>query len=62
VVSSSSSVSFSLSRIIFVLKPACGVIKKDGEENIYYAIFHDGQQTVLLFASDVSVIESVTDV
>ncbi|CAF0900458.1 unnamed protein product [Adineta steineri] len=43
------------------LNPVCGVIDKDSEDCVYYAIFHDGPQTVLFFSSDQSIIESVSD-
>ncbi|CAF3768117.1 unnamed protein product [Adineta steineri] len=43
------------------LNPASGVIEEDNEENIYYGIFHDGPQTVLLFSCDMTIIRSVTD-
>ncbi|CAF1398617.1 unnamed protein product [Adineta ricciae] len=39
------------------LHPTYGVL----DQKIHYAVFHDGPQTVLLFSSDTSIIESVTD-
>ncbi|CAF4374245.1 unnamed protein product, partial [Adineta steineri] len=41
--------------------PVSGVIDKESEECIYYAIFHDGPETVLFFSSDQSITESVSD-
>ncbi|CAF1173038.1 unnamed protein product [Adineta ricciae] len=43
------------------LNPMCGSLGKEENEKIYYATFHDGPQTVLIFSIDQSVIESVSD-
>ncbi|CAF3075734.1 unnamed protein product, partial [Rotaria sp. Silwood2] len=41
--------------------PVCGVINKESENPIYYAIFHDGPQTVLIFSSETQIIEAVSN-
>ncbi|CAF4893614.1 unnamed protein product, partial [Rotaria sp. Silwood1] len=43
------------------INPVCGVIDKESENPIYYAIFHDGPQTVLIFSSETQIIEAVSD-
>jgi hypothetical protein len=32
------------------------------QDTIYYALFHDGPQTVLMFSRETSIIESISDV
>ncbi|CAF4305594.1 unnamed protein product, partial [Rotaria sordida] len=46
---------------IFSAMPVCGVIDKECENPIYYAIFYDGPQTVLIFSSEPQIIELVSD-
>ncbi|UJR24151.1 hypothetical protein I4U23_027117 [Adineta vaga] len=43
------------------LNPMCGILGNENEQKIYYAIFHDGPQTVLLFSYEQDIIESVSD-
>lgn len=54
-------VSIRLFLFVFV-KASCGVFQKNEKEKIYYGIFIDGLQTVLMFASEQNVIESASDV
>ncbi|CAF1065734.1 unnamed protein product [Adineta steineri] len=53
-------VSSNQQNITVQLNPACGVLDKESDEPVYYAIFHDGPQTVLMFSRDTSIIESVS--
>ncbi|CAF3245417.1 unnamed protein product [Rotaria sp. Silwood2] len=44
------------------LNPLCGVLETNDRQSVYYAIFHDGPQTVLLFAEETNLIEAVTNI
>ncbi|CAF4959633.1 unnamed protein product, partial [Rotaria sp. Silwood1] len=44
------------------LNPLCGVLEAKDLQPVYYAVFQDGPQTVLLFAEETALIEAVTNV
>ncbi|CAF4508473.1 unnamed protein product, partial [Rotaria socialis] len=44
------------------LTPQCGLIKKDGDHIINYAIFMDGVQTVLLISDNAKIIEAASGI
>jgi len=44
------------------LNPSCGIIGKQQDNQIYYAIFRDGLQTVIIFTNHTQIIEAISDV
>ncbi|CAF1105334.1 unnamed protein product [Rotaria sp. Silwood1] len=44
------------------LNSLCGVLEAKDQQPVYYAVFQDGPQTVLLFAEETALIEAVTNV
>ncbi|CAF1170061.1 unnamed protein product [Rotaria sordida] len=42
------------------LNPLCGVLEANDQQQVYYTVFQDGPQTVLLFTEETDLIEAVT--
>ena len=49
-------------RTIIELNESCGIISKESSDPIYYSIFDDGMERVLIVTRDIQIIESISDV